>query len=375
MPGTDGFELAKKIFQTPELETCRLVLLTSDDTPDDVLRYRSLGITAIVTKPVQQEELIDRVYRVLAQDVPGPAAHRDATTPAAPVPATPPSGPRRRLKVLLAEDNEFNQQVTQQLLVRHGHAVQLARDGKETLAALEREAFDLLLLDLHMPEMDGFEVIRALRAREKSSAAQHLPVVALTALSMKGDRERCLRAGMDAYVAKPIHPADFYATIDRVTGATAVPNDRPSTAAGAPANVSALLDAATLLRSCGGDAALMEEMIRLFAAEAPAQLAAVEAAVAKQSSAQLREAAHKLRGLVAAFSTRIAAEIAMLEQMGADGRCADAHEHYATVAEDVRVLLAPLANLTIEQLRHLSGSKSDPTWQESGSPLDGSSVA
>src|SRR5207237_5754140 len=124
------------------------------------------------------------------------------------------------LSILVAEDNDFNARLLEQLLVRRGHRVQLASDGQKALSLAEEGAFDLLLLDVHMPELDGFQVIQAIRERERSTGG-HLPVIALTARSRKEDRERCLAAGMDDFLAKPVGAADLWAAIDRV--ATACP--------------------------------------------------------------------------------------------------------------------------------------------------------
>src|SRR5208283_3838019 len=153
------------------------------------------------------------------------------------------------LNILVAEDNDFNAQLLEQLLVRRGHRVRLASDGRKALSLVEEGAFDLLLLDVHMPELDGFQVIQAIRDRERSMGG-HLPVIALTARARKEDRERCLAAGMDEFLAKPIQAASLWAAIDRVVGAhpLAQPNDRPQPG---------LLDANVLLAACGGDAGIL----------------------------------------------------------------------------------------------------------------------
>ena len=219
MPGTDGLELAKGISQTPELSTCRIILLTSDDRPGDARRYRALRISAVLMKPVQQEELLDNIYRVLSHGAVGTEiAESVRTTCAGHRPRAGAGGSERssrRLKVLVAEDNKFNQQVIQRMLERRGHTVRVVPNGSETLAALEQSAFDLLLLDVNMPEMDGFEVIRTIREREKTSG-NHLHVIALTALSGKRDRERCIEAGMDDFLGKPVRAAEVYAVLERV---------------------------------------------------------------------------------------------------------------------------------------------------------------
>jgi CheY-like chemotaxis protein len=255
------------------------------------------------------------------------------------------AAPSARLYVLLAEDNEFNQQVIEHLLQRKGHVVRSVGDGRQALATLEREVFDLLLVDCHMPEMDGFQVSAALRRREQLTG-DHLPVIALTARSMEGDRERCLAAGMDAYLPKPIRAADLYETINRLVG-------RGGTAgavAGA-ADRSALLDAATLLAGCGSDPNLLEKMVRSFDTHARRQLALVADAIRRQDARGLREAAHKLRGLVSAFSAVGAKALADLEQAGAGADLSRAGDQYGAAAEVIEALSQTLRGVTIDSLK------------------------
>ncbi len=256
----------------------------------------------------------------------------------------------RPLRILLAEDNDLNQQVVQHFLARHGHTVQVAKDGREALAALEQDAFDLLLLDLHMPEMDGFRVIEAVRRREQA-ADRRLPVVALTARSMKGDRERCLQAGMDEYVAKPVRRAELFAAIERVLAGRPAAEPAPGPAAPAPG----LLDAAMLLTACDADPALLGQMIAVFQAGAPVCLARLSDAVASRNAAELREAAHKLCGLVSAFSTLAAETAQRLEQTAAAGLLDDAVEPCAALADMIQNLRPLLAGLSIEELKSRLG--------------------
>ena len=290
MPDTDGLALAAQIRQRAELSATRIILLTSGDRPGDLARSRELRIDAHLLKPVQQDELLETIYRVMSRangDAPpaaGPAAAGNPTP--APVPAAAP------LHILVAEDNEFNAQLLEQLLVRRGHRVRLATNGREALALAEEGGFDLLLLDVHMPELDGFQVVQAIRERERT-AGGHLPVIALTARSRKEDRERCLAAGMDDFLAKPIQAADLWAAIDRVVGARP-PADRPGPG---------LLDPRVLLAACGGDAAILEKICQAFRARLPDHLTAVQDALRDRDAPRLREAAHKLCGMVAAFST------------------------------------------------------------------------
>jgi CheY-like chemotaxis protein len=179
-------------------------------------------------KPVQQEELLDNIYRVLSHGAVGTDVAESLRTrvhePTAPAVAERSS---RRLSVLVAEDNKFNQKVIQRMLERRGHTVRVVSNGSETLAALEQSAIDLVLLDVNMPELDGFEVIKIIRGREKTGG-KHLHVIALTALSGKRDRERCIDAGMDDFLAKPVRAAEVYAMLERVTAAQSTEEPEPA---------------------------------------------------------------------------------------------------------------------------------------------------
>jgi CheY-like chemotaxis protein/HPt (histidine-containing phosphotransfer) domain-containing protein len=246
--------------------------------------------------------------------------------------------------VLVAEDNKFNQQVIQRMLERSGHTVRVVSNGSETLAALEQSAFDLLLLDVNMPEIDGLGVIRTIREREKATG-NHLRVIALTALSGKRDRERCIEAGMDDFLAKPIRAAEVYAALDRVIAA------HPIAQPGVPAGNSTLIDPAIMLSGCAGDAALLADMIQLFEEAAPELLARVESAVQSSDAEQLRIAAHSFRGLVSSFSTTAANAAHALEQLGSEGRAGEAAEQYQVLNQAVQELRTMLPTLTIEKLR------------------------
>jgi PAS domain S-box-containing protein len=287
--------------------------------------------------------------------------------------------PARHLRILLAEDNIFNQQVVQLLLGRQGHFVHVVGDGPNTLTSLSERQFDILLLDLHMPGMDGFQVVTELRRRERATG-KRLPVIALTARSMTGDRERCLAADMDDYVPKPFHPEELNTAIDRVMAgksqartpmsAPLAPHPAPSrvphsgvrtphppfvpafTPASAPSSSppADLLDRTAILRSCGGDAKLLRTMIQSFQKQAPALLASVQNAVNQNDARQVRESTHKLRGMVAAFSTAAAKATELLEQMGADGKLHPARQQCAVVESMVNGILPRLERLQVEDL-------------------------
>jgi two-component system, sensor histidine kinase and response regulator len=203
MPEMDGFSLVERIRQSPQLATATIMMLTSAGHQRDAARCRELGIAAYLLKPIRQSELREAIARVL-----GSAAQPD-TTPLmtrfslqdAPAHAT-------SLRVLLAEDNLVNQRVGTRLLEKRGHRVVIAANGREALLALEKESFDLVFMDLQMPEMDGFATTATIRDKEKGTG-KHQEVIALTAHAMTGDRERCLAFGMDAYLSKPIRPQEL----------------------------------------------------------------------------------------------------------------------------------------------------------------------
>jgi len=213
MPDYDGFHLAEMLMRQPE-RRCAIVMLTSGGQRGDAARCRQLGIAAYLTKPVRQSQLRDTIIRVLAARSLAPEPQKLVTrhslreerrAEVAP--------PRAALRILVADDNPLNQRLAQRLLDKRGHTVVVAGNGREALAALEEQTFDLVLMDVQMPDMDGLEAATAIRQKEKSTG-QHLRIIALTALAMKGDQERCLAAGMDGYLNKPIRAQELFDTLD-----------------------------------------------------------------------------------------------------------------------------------------------------------------
>ena len=203
MPNMDGFTLIELIRQKTELSTAIIMMLTSAGHRGDAARCNELGVAAYLLKPIRQTELREAIARALGagqQRRPMPLITRYSLQDA--------REPSEGLRVLLAEDNQVNQRLAARLLEKRGHFVTVTANGREALDALEKGPYDLVLMDLQMPEMDGFQATAALREREKHNGT-HLPVVALTAHAMKGDRERCLAAGMDGYLSKPIRSREL----------------------------------------------------------------------------------------------------------------------------------------------------------------------
>jgi signal transduction histidine kinase/CheY-like chemotaxis protein len=197
MPGMDGFTFVEQIRRTPELSTSTIMMLTSAGHAADVELCKQLGVAASLLKPIRQSQLRATISRVLGGA--GPAEVAAPIDDAAGIGR----GTRPGLRVLLAEDNPVNQKLAKGLLEKRGHSVVVASNGRQALDALEQGSYDLVFMDVQMPEMDGMQAIAAIRAGEKDSG-KHQPVIALTAHAMKGDEERCLAAGMDGYLAKPI---------------------------------------------------------------------------------------------------------------------------------------------------------------------------
>ena len=215
MPGEDGFDLARQLRQDPRCAGAAIVMLTSASQGGDIARFRELRLAAHLTKPVSPAELRQLVCGILGRHAERPTSPEPA---AASLPGGRPAGASRR--ILLAEDNPVNQVVAVRLLEKRGHRVTVAANGREAVAAVRREPFDLVLMDVQMPEMDGFEATAAIRQAEVSTGA-HLPVFAMTAHTMKGDAERCLAAGMDGHLPKPVRPAELYAIVDGCSPAPA----------------------------------------------------------------------------------------------------------------------------------------------------------
>jgi PAS domain S-box-containing protein len=220
MPDTDGFVLAERLKQNLQFAETAILMLSPASQPGDMVRCKEIGISGFLTKPVRPQELRHSIAHILD------ARHElpvQKTVPALQINAT------QHLNVLVAEDNLVNQRLAVKLLEREGYHVVLANNGREALAALERGLFDVVLMDVQMPEMDGLEATGHLREHELATG-EHLPVIALTAYAMQGDREICLRAGMDAYVVKPLKQKELFEAIATVTRAVGAAQEAPETA-------------------------------------------------------------------------------------------------------------------------------------------------
>jgi len=208
MPGMDSFILAQEIKQNPNLAKSTIIMLNSAKTKGDASPWQKLGVSAFITKPIRQSDLLNAIMHILGNAPEESVSEISSAKPS-------PSEPCPAYRILVAEDNLINQKVVCHMLEKKGHQVTSAHNGEEALEALEKRLFDVILMDVQMPKMDGFEATAAIRKKEIESSS-HIPIVALTARAMKGDRERCLEGGMDDYVSKPIKPEELFATINRV---------------------------------------------------------------------------------------------------------------------------------------------------------------
>jgi len=334
MPDADGLTVAAMIRERAELAPTRIILLTSGERTGDPARIRDLRIDAQLLKPVQQDELLDTIYRVMSRSS-GSNQFSVWSTPRQQA-STKPARAVTPVQILVGEDNELSAQVLEQALVRQGHHVRLAGNGRDVLALAEQGGFDLLLLDVHMPELDGFQVVRAVRQRE-STTGGHLPIIALTARSRKEDRERCLAAGMDDFQTKPIRPVDLLAVIDRVLRMH-------------PPSRRDLLDARTLLAASDNDPTLLRKMCQTLSARVPEHLAAMREALRDHDASRLREAAHKCCGMLSEFST-VAGDLAgTLEDLAASkhlDQCQLILQQLEALAGEI---ISQIGELTVEEL-------------------------
>jgi len=348
MPGTDGFSLARQISQSELLAGPAIMMLSSGCQLDEVSYCREVGISTYLIKPIKPSELFDAIVENIWKANPQP--------PRAPTTAEKPD---RSLQVLLAEDSPVNQTVAVRLLEKRGHHVTLADNGREAVERTSEQAFDVVLMDVQMPLMDGFQATAEIRRREQTTGL-HLPIIAMTAHAMKGDRERCLEAGMDGYVSKPVHPNELFAAVEQAAGGPASPAaltaaalptgaaDSPpeSTATSAPPHAETAgdspspIDWSIALGRAMGDQELLDELVGLFLEECPKLCSAIDAALARSDAKALGLAAHTLKGAVGTFGAPAAVEAAWrLESLAKNGNLSDAAAAREALARELDRLL------------------------------------
>jgi PAS domain S-box-containing protein len=295
MPDVDGFALTKRLRRDQDFKQTPIVMLTSVGHAEDAAQSRRLGIEAYLTKPVKHSDLLDALATVFGGSV---RRERKETSPA--------RTPARPLRILVAEDHPVNRKLVTTLLTKRGHTVLAVDNGGaavDAVVAAAKRPFDVVIMDVQMPVMSGFEASAAIREHERSSG-EHVPIVALTAHAMQGDRERCLQAGMDGYLSKPIDVERLLATIEEFGSGAGESAASPATDAAAAAPL--VFDEQTALLHTDGDRKLLKQIVKLFRADAPASFRKIERALRQRDGEALWTAAHALKGSLATIGAQAA---------------------------------------------------------------------
>jgi signal transduction histidine kinase/CheY-like chemotaxis protein len=334
MPGQDGVALAREIKADAELKQTGLVLLSSYSQSSERQDLEAAGFAASLPKPARKSDLYNAI--VTAANGHLRSARLMEHKPACVL--SGPSRPKGYGRILLAEDNEINQEVASEMLTALGYHCRCVRTGHEAVAAVQAGGVDLVLMDCQMPGMDGYEAARAVRNWEAAQAAgsdgaARLPIVALTAHAMKGDRDRCLEAGMDDYLTKPLDPDAIARTLDRWLGIVApttvnsepVEDAPPAPEAEAEMESGSAIDFPSLLRRCLGKRSLAERLIQKFVDQAQADAHEIEDAAQRGEATRVMAAAHRLKGSAANVSAEAVRELAAaLEALGRGGNVSSA---------------------------------------------------
>jgi signal transduction histidine kinase/CheY-like chemotaxis protein len=327
MPDMDGFDVAARIKGRPELAATTIMMLSSVGQRGDAARCKELGVAAYLTKPVRGAVLRDAILTVLAGSSSSSAAAALVTRHSL-------REGQRGLRILVAEDNPVNQLVALRMLEKRGHTVTVAGDGEQALAAIAKTEFDVVLMDVQMPGMDGLQATAAIRERERGTT-KHLPIVALTAHAMREDRQRCLDAGMDAYLTKPFNANQLFEIFEGL-----LPRQNGHVPAGSSdaviSDVPPSFDRAALSERMDADEEMLREVVELFLADCPRMLDDLRTARRAGTGGAVALAAHTLKGALLAISAAPAADIAARLE-----RAARSQNHSATESEsrDLEVAL------------------------------------
>jgi len=356
MPDMDGFMLAERIRQDTGFDDPTLIMISSAPRSGDADRCREVGVARYLTKPIVQSELLDTVAEVFGEPAAGELAETAGDVPR----------PGPTLKVLLAEDSPINRRVAMGFLQQRGYHVVAACDGKEAVDAFQREPFDVVLMDVQMPVMDGYEATAMIRDREKASG-RHTPIVAMTAAAMKGDRDKCLPAGMDDYIAKPIDPDNLYDKLDSYS--QRLPHSAADTTAGrihespeersaaqadettagkdeSMVNPTDILDLDEAAERIPGGPEELKELAQLLVEETSQRLQKMRDALASGDVATVGLEAHPIKSAAAVFGANAVVEAAQrVESMGREGKLEEVKAGFAELEEQAARLHAALRSV------------------------------
>ncbi|MDY6952628.1 MAG: response regulator, partial [Thermodesulfobacteriota bacterium] len=299
------------------------------------------GISAYLKKPIKASDLLDTIMTLLAcqgrdeKEVPLITRHSLRRMKDAPAVG------KGALKILVAEDNAVNQKLTLRILEKEGHRVVLAGNGKEAVAALEEETFDVVLMDIQMPEMDGFQATAQIRSSQSAVRCHNIPIIALTAQAMKGDRDRCLRAGMDDYVAKPIKPEKLFHAIERQVS---VLRRQEKKRAARPSHGGYVFNWELLLERFDREETLCHELLGIFLEDTPSQLRKLKQAIEERDASVVEQCAHAIKGASANIGADALKGAAHeMEKAGKDRDMGKAHFLVRTLEgrfEELRTILS-----------------------------------
>jgi CheY-like chemotaxis protein/HPt (histidine-containing phosphotransfer) domain-containing protein len=326
MPEMDGFDLAEKIHEQPELADATVMMLSSGTPSGSATRCSSLGIASWLTKPVTQSDLLDAILIAVGGKESGTAPDVEPDSIGGECCGS-------HLRILVAEDNLVNRAVATGVLKKQGRALVHVNNGREAVKAFRDGPFDLILMDVQMPEMDGFEATRQIRELEETTGG-HLRIVAMTAHAMAGDRERCLAAGMDDYVSKPLRKEDLLRALDGAGGKNNEDEIDPTFRC----------NREQLLSQCDGDEELMDELVSIFHDSTPRIVRALGEAVEKCDGPALATQAHKLLGSLGVFGAGRAQTLALrLQKHGRESDFGGAKERFTELERETHKIYAALA--------------------------------
>ncbi|MBD3181476.1 response regulator [Candidatus Poribacteria bacterium] len=322
MPDMDGIEATKHIRHYKKFDDTMIILLTSVVKQCEI--QKDLNISAYLTKPIKQVELLSTIIKTLGRKEENRISKESEKT----------TQNQNKLHILLAEDNVVNQRLAMKILEKQGNNVYLASNGKEALKALENSDFDLIFMDIQMPLMDGLEATRKIREREKNSG-KHTPIIAMTAYAMKGDKERCLEAGMDSYISKPVKAREIQETIE----VTLKKREKAHENSGSEVSFDNILDKSELMERFAGDTDLLAEVTSLFLQTYPEMMSAIRDAIQKDDSQLLYTEAHNLKGTLGNLAALTAYEESYkLEKISLKGDMEEAKRIFENLQKEIQRL-------------------------------------